>query len=519
MRQSVTNKLIANVKQSQLDDNNNFINSENVICIDSSFNRIGINTRNPQYSIDICGNDLTLGHGINSNYINVDNSAIINEVSCNLLNNDALFSNNIDVSSLIFEIISGNILNGNYLNINEISVNDLSTNNISVLNELSANTIKSNSLISGDISVNGILRTSFVQLANNITPRSIDTSLGSIDILTFSSAVGTSAEIIDLSLTNLDVSGIARIINLDVSNLTISDSPINTIISSQISDTLIDNPVNINANDITCNTINVTSNDETSIETSGGIIVNGASVFHQGVTFNNNVIIDGRCQPVTLVLPIGLSTSTSDNSIYSSSSSNSLMLRKNAGTTIEFKPLKNDFVVLELSGNDSYSNSNILTVNNINYKKFNIRIKDTNCDISLDNNVVAVNSSNFINTTNNTSNILKINANISLQLNNVVANDIELSNYNFGIYEYYTTTSTTDICINDFTSSLVNITNSIMVFDNSFNYSNTSLSYIYKTSTTINDFFRGISFLIKETNDCCLNNLLVSSFNATVNEN
>lgn len=519
MRQSVTNKLIANVKQSQLDDTNNFINSENVICIDSSFNRIGINTRNPQYSIDICGNDLTLGHGINSNYIIVDNSAIINEVSCNLLNNDALFSNNIDVSSLIFEIISGNILNGNYLNINEISVNDLSTNNISVLNELSANTIKSNSLIIRDISVNGTLRTRDIDLDDNLRLLRIDTSSGSIDNLTFSSAVGTSAEIIDLSLTNLDVSGIAKIINLDVSNLTISGNLINTIISSQISDTLINNPVNINANDITCNTINVTSNDETSIETSGGIIVNGASVFQQGVTINSNVVINGRCQPEILLLPtVSSNFNNSDNSIYSSSSSNSLMLRK-SGTTIEFKPLKNDFVVLELSGNDSYSNSNILTVNNINYKKFNIRIKDTNCDISLDNNVVAVNSSNFINTTNNTSNILKINANISLQLNNVVANDIELSNYNFGIYEYYTTTSTTDICINDFTSSLVNITNSIMVFDNSFNYSNTSLSYIYKTSTTINDFFRGISFLIKETNDCCLNNLLVSSFNATVNEN
>ena len=59
MSQSITNKLIANIKQSNLNgDTRNFINSENVICIDSSNNRIGINKRNPLYSIDISGRNL-----------------------------------------------------------------------------------------------------------------------------------------------------------------------------------------------------------------------------------------------------------------------------------------------------------------------------------------------------------------------------------------------------------------------------------------------------------------------------
>ena len=53
MSQSVTNKLIANIKQSSINNTNNFINKEDVICIDSSNNRIGINTRNPLHSIAI----------------------------------------------------------------------------------------------------------------------------------------------------------------------------------------------------------------------------------------------------------------------------------------------------------------------------------------------------------------------------------------------------------------------------------------------------------------------------------
>ena len=51
---SQTNKIIANIKKTNITADS-FVNSQNVICIDTSFNRIGINTKNPRYSIDISG--------------------------------------------------------------------------------------------------------------------------------------------------------------------------------------------------------------------------------------------------------------------------------------------------------------------------------------------------------------------------------------------------------------------------------------------------------------------------------
>ena len=51
---SITNKLVANIKQTNVDIAK-FTDTNNVICIDTCNNRIGINTKTPRYSIDICG--------------------------------------------------------------------------------------------------------------------------------------------------------------------------------------------------------------------------------------------------------------------------------------------------------------------------------------------------------------------------------------------------------------------------------------------------------------------------------
>ena len=50
MSQSITNKLIANVKQTTTSSNTH-INRSSVICIDTSQNFLGINVINPEYSI------------------------------------------------------------------------------------------------------------------------------------------------------------------------------------------------------------------------------------------------------------------------------------------------------------------------------------------------------------------------------------------------------------------------------------------------------------------------------------
>ena len=103
---SLTNKIIANIKKTNVDIDS-FLDTNNVVCIDTSNNRIGINTKTPRYSIDISGtgsNDL-----INVNKINIENLAIIKDISCL----DTLEANNILLNNLNFTSISGNIINSN----------------------------------------------------------------------------------------------------------------------------------------------------------------------------------------------------------------------------------------------------------------------------------------------------------------------------------------------------------------------------------------------------------------------
>ena len=53
---SITNQIVANIKKTSTNFNSySFIDTENVVCIDTSKNRIGINQKKPEYSIDISG--------------------------------------------------------------------------------------------------------------------------------------------------------------------------------------------------------------------------------------------------------------------------------------------------------------------------------------------------------------------------------------------------------------------------------------------------------------------------------
>ena len=90
MSQSVTNKLIANIKQSSINNTNNFINKEDVLCIDSYNNRIGINTRNPPHSIEISGNNRS--HGIKCSYLDISFTANINEINTHTISFENLIS-------------------------------------------------------------------------------------------------------------------------------------------------------------------------------------------------------------------------------------------------------------------------------------------------------------------------------------------------------------------------------------------------------------------------------------------
>jgi hypothetical protein len=109
---SLTNKIVANIKKTNADVKS-FANTTNVVCIDTSNNRIGINTKTPRYSIDISGVGPT--NLIYVNKLEVGASASIRDISC---------LNNLDASSATIRYI-------NYTNISGSSITSKSINTIS----------------------------------------------------------------------------------------------------------------------------------------------------------------------------------------------------------------------------------------------------------------------------------------------------------------------------------------------------------------------------------------------------
>ena len=540
MSQSITNKLIANIKQSNLSGNtNNFINSEHVICIDSSNNRIGINTRKPKYSIDISGRELN--NGLKASYLVIDNSANINEISSNkIIINDELSANKIDVSNLIFNELSGNIIYANTISANniiisnlelpDININDICVNNLTILNRFDC---YANNAIFNDICVNKITIRDTQAQANiraNVMLRA-DLS-ADINDLSFNIANGNYLNIIDLSVTNLDVSNNANFasgiqvigeasfnsINVagscNLRDLTISDQPLDQFIGSQLNNKLAEE-----LNELTLKKLIVTED----------LKVTGAE-FSQIEKLEIKTILDFKASAGQLILP---NTSSADRSIKFNKDTNSLIVTKIDGSTlvniIFNSSTSTKFIVLEISQNDlrleNYNNisqtwsisgdsnsmifSNGNTGTSINYKKFDLLVDNSNnIDFCFNQNIVKFNKTDF---SSNNSDILNIQANITLKLLNKNPGDIETKNYGFGIYSY----TSDDLSINNFAHELVSTTNTIMVFDSSYNYANSSLSYIYKTKPSASAL-SGISFLIKQVDDLCLNNIIVDKFNATI---
>ena len=118
---SLTNKIVANIKKTNADVNS-FVDTSNVVCIDTSNNRIGINTKRPRYSIDIVGTNPT--NLIYVNRLEVGANANIKDISC---------LNKIDASSAFIRYInyvtlSGNIINSNKLFTVSAEILDLSIN-------------------------------------------------------------------------------------------------------------------------------------------------------------------------------------------------------------------------------------------------------------------------------------------------------------------------------------------------------------------------------------------------------
>lgn len=555
MSQSVTNKLIANIKQSSINNTNNFINKEDVICIDSSNNRIGINTRNPLHSIEISGNNRS--HGIKCSYLDISFTANINEINTHTISFENLVSGNLmDISQINFNLITGNRIDVSKINISDLSLINIDISNNLIANEISCNKIVINSDQECEINkltVNYLTATRDNQ--ENITVKNliVETDLSSSKIYTrdISFVDGSGNK---LKLNNLNIR--------DISAQEISSNKLTIFGETMLSD------ISVSGDATFGSFINVSEDmliignktfEETVLEKTQDFLSPNLNSDRIDAKFNNinatNASIDNADIEILnikekLILPpylTGGNVSFSPRTMFFNDQNKSIIIYSNNNQENEFKSIDNKFLNIELSNNDytkiKENNGNytisgdniadyIVTKNNENYRFFDIKIKDisintnlgernTNKYIEVSNNII--NFKNIFET--NSNNILQINANISLRLINKNRNDVELSNYEFGIYPISTNdggnTNITSIKNNlgSFTDDisdipLTSIKNSIMVYDLSFNYANSSLSYIYKNKT--NQKLYGIIFLIKSVEDCCLNNLIVDSFNATI---
>ncbi len=274
---SLTNKIVANIKKTNVDIDS-FLDTNNVVCIDTSNNRIGINTKTPRYSIDINGNgsnDL-----INVNKINIENLAIIKDISCL----DTLEANNILLNNLNFATISGNIINSNNIITASAEIIDLSISSL-LLNDLTSNTIDTSYLkvdVSADFThikvknreipsdgyFNVLTTTNFndIKIAGNIDVSNID-------------SINSNIKNIDCSNLNVDISANfynnAFFYNLDINNIgTFENISGNVLDVNNINSKNIDNSENITTNSLNC--INTLTVDNIKNKAGNDIINNGA---------------------------------------------------------------------------------------------------------------------------------------------------------------------------------------------------------------------------------------------------
>ena len=145
----MANKIITAVQQ--LSINQIIDDSNNVVCIDTQHNRIGVKTSSPENEIDVSGvistNSLQFKNNTNNhityneNFLKFQKSIYIsndisvnNKIDCSLIITNDLSSTNIDINNEIINTITNNSFNSSNITVNDISINNvLNLDNINSL--------------------------------------------------------------------------------------------------------------------------------------------------------------------------------------------------------------------------------------------------------------------------------------------------------------------------------------------------------------------------------------------------
>ena len=541
---SLTNKIVANIKKTNADVKS-FVDTSNVVCIDTSNNRIGINTKTPRYSIDIIGTSPS--NLIYVNKLEVGASASIRDISC---------LNNIDASSASIKYINYTNISGDNINSNSITtisanILDLSISRLT-LKDLSTGYLDASYLrvyntvdVCGNMTIKNLTVTGDFSGGNS---RSFTSLIISSSTLTIMNSTNSYIRNIDCSAIKVDICAnfIGNVFcrnNIDISGgsfQTLSGNILNSVNLRALTiscERLVTNDCSINGT-LQVNKIQDLCGNSI-IEAGGAFIVNTLGSTFAGLRVSESLIIDNNCDisnlrinkrldfsaNASLILPTYSLNNTSNEpnslaldisnismnriKIYNSNSSWSNMYTKTHYASLDLNR--------EISGNNVVNyvieNSNNLIINNastnIIYKYIPLQFKlinsspansGTNIFNILD--IVDISSTKLKGKLSvpDLSGIYEINATVSMKYLNRIPGDVEPNNYSFGLYN---SSLNSDM-------SYVEHTNNILTFDNSFNYSSLSLNYIGPLFSNSDGFI----FLISSAKD--INYLVIDRFNGSI---
>jgi hypothetical protein len=561
---NIINKIVANVKQTS-ETTNNYINSNNIVCIDTSNNRIGINTKYPRYSIDVSNSSSLNNENITifTPILETISGIITNIDSSNISCNNQITSTNLTVTNntVLSNLAIGSIDFSNQTTTSQSIIleigsnNDLSTNKF-FINEISSNIIDSSNIISQSIILNGDLSYNpggnpldiyCRKLIGNIEPQNITTqqvnattisgdSLTITSDVSFFSNVFISGEIscnfikvttisadsiiltnqieaIKFQGQNADFSYIHTISlefvdtisgkTLKLLNTEISNNIITTNISANhlfINDILIDNSIQFNPN-----TINSDFSNRNTMDIS------------QGRCILPNVISDDISKTIGFMGEIIFTTDNQVLNIWDGSQYKQLVLGNDFANFKLDPDISGNNINYDTINGNSIDNSNNLLIGDSNDFKlipiiFDSSANNSNFRISSYSNsdlpgLIDITDSEFNNK------LIEVNANISLRFINKVPGDVEACTYEFILFDS-SSNLLNDVNVNN-DKSLVSIKNSMLVIDNSFNFSNSNLTYILNNIQTKYLYFC-ISTNSKQNLETNLNYLSIDSFHCSI---
>jgi hypothetical protein len=536
--QSVTNKLVANIKQAS-DVSTNFFRGTNVVCIDTSNRRIGIDTKTPTWSIDISG--VESYNGVKCHNLDISGKADISYALINFLKAPTISADNVNISFIYINELSGNLID-----ISEVIFNSISGDFIYSNNLIKGNTIEFfEGIIINDLSINGELKVGTfnfkndvdfdkikvaktfttdtdseskfegkVEFLNNTIPVEYITISGN-HINTFSISCDNLHVIQQADFSSINVSAEASFNTINV----IGEASFNTISAESINirgqslQTLITETAGNNLNftkEISLNTIYAKKIYIEKVDDETTLTNNYNKFFDEKSDYSNidKLIIKSELDlsynsATSLRLPyniVDIAARKLGHIYYSKDAAGVIdgiqIIKSNAQA--QDTNLSLNTVTLKQSSTTSYM-LELKSTNFTDYGNFKCVPMRTHTNTDIQNtfiNPIDSTNSQFVNIDKIITDIIEINANITVSLtNDDNGKDVDAINYDFYIFGLHNTSNS--IISN---KKLVSNKNTILVFDNSYNYSSTSLHYIGKKKETndptlnINHIVFGISY-------------------------